>query len=245
MSQEKRIMLEDIIQKYGLVEYELDYHAYNDYAPQEKWKHHIIQHPEVLRDYISECGIIGSTIKDIMLRYGHIFHLGNLHKIEGYEELRSISDSNHSIVLGIEIDTPITLVTDKGVFEFEFAEDSTVNFSIKGAEEKVERRPLDSYDDFEFDITKIFKDIIGKKIVGFEIQNEKPEEAYLNRTGAFGFSVSDKQDAYVKSFSLKLDNGYALSVNPFIDFCELYLIDPDGNNIVISSAKVKDMIVTK
>ena len=66
-----------------------------------------------------------------MLRYGQIFHLGNLYELEGFEELRRISESNHSIVLGIEIDTPVTLVTDKGVFEFEFGDASTVTFADK------------------------------------------------------------------------------------------------------------------
>ena len=169
-------MLENVIKKYGLVEHELDYHVYNDYAPREKWKHHIIQHPDVLREYINECGIIGSTVKDIMLRYGHIFHLGNLYEIEGYEELRRISESNHSIIGGIEIDTPVTLVTDKGVFEFEFGDASTVTFAVKGIEEKIEPRPLDTYRYFEFDIKKIFKEIIGRKIIakgGLENGNNK------------------------------------------------------------------------
>lgn len=67
-----------------------------------------------------------------MLRYGQIFHLGNLYKIEGYEDLRSISERNHSIVWGIKIDTLVTLVTDKGVFEFKFVEDSTVLFTNSG-----------------------------------------------------------------------------------------------------------------
>ena len=155
-------MLEDVIKKYGLVEHELDYHAYNDYAPREKWKHHIIQHPEVLREYISECGIIGSTIKEVMLRYGHILHLGNIDYIEGYEELERISSCNAPIIWGIEIDTPVTLVTDKGVFEFEFGDASTVTFAVKGIEEKIEPRPLDTYRYFEFDIKKIFKEIKGK-----------------------------------------------------------------------------------
>ena len=44
---------------------------------------------------------------------------------------------------------------------------------------------------------------------------------------------------------VRLDNGYALSVNPLVDFCELYLINPDGENMVFSSMKLRDMVVTK
>lgn len=238
-------MLEDVIKKYNLVEQEFDYHDYNDYVPKEKWKHHIIQHPDVLREYINECGIIGSTIKDIMLRYGHIFHLGNLYEIEGYEELSSISESNHSIVLGIEIDTPVTLVTDKGVFEFEFGDASTVTFAVKGIEEKIEPRPLDTYRYFEFDIKKIFKEIIGRKIIGCEVENDTWEDADANFTGAFGHELSYGQDAYIKSFALKLDNGYSLSTNAFYDYCEIYLVDSDGKDVIIPPTKLKDMIVTK
>ena len=238
-------MLEDVVKKYNLVEHELDYHDYNDYAPKELWKHHIIQHPEVLREYISECGIIGSTIKEVMLRYGHIFHLGNIDYIGGYKDLKRISKCSEPIVWGVEIDTPITLVTDKGVFEFEFGDASTVMFSVKGLEEKVEPRPLESFDDFEFDISNIFKDTIGRKIVGVEVRNSEWAEVYLDFTGLFGYPISNEQDAYIKSFALKLDNGYALSANAFIDFCELYLVDPNGRNLTMSPAILKDMLVIK
>lgn len=238
-------MLDDVVKKYNLIEHELDYHDYNYYAPKELWKHHIIQHPEVLREYISECCIIGSTIKEVMLRYGHIFELGNIDYIGGYKELKRISKCNDPIIWGIEIDTPVTLVTDKGVFEFEFGDASTVTFSVKGLEEKIERRPLESFDDFEFDIGKIFKNIVGRKIVGLEIQKSKWEEVYLDFTGAFGRHISNKQDAYIKSFALKLDNGYALSVNAFLDFCELYLVDPDGKILIMPPDKIKDMLVIK
>ena len=238
-------MLEDVVKKYNLVEHELDYHDYNDYAPKELWKHHIIQHPEVLREYISECGIIGSTIKEVMLRYGHIFELGNIDYIGGYKGLKKISKYGEPIVWGIEIDTPVTLVTDKGVFEFELGDASTVMFSVKGLEEKVDPRPLDSFDDFEFDIGKIFKDIIGKKIVGLEVKNAEWAEVYRDFTGSFGYTISNGQDAYIKSFALKLDSGYALSTNAFIDFCELYLVDPDGKDMIMPPAILKDMLVIK
>lgn len=238
-------MLEDVIKKYNLVEQELDYHSYNGYAPREKWKHHVIQHPDVLREYINECGIIGSTIKEVMLRYGHIFHLGNIDYIEGYEELEKISNCNAPIICGIEIDTPVTLVTDKGVFEFEFGDASTVTFAVKGIEEKIEPRPLDTYRYFEFDIKKIFKEIIGRKIIGCEVENDTWEDADANFTWAFGHELSYGQDAYIKSFALKLDNGYSLSTNAFYDYCEIYLVDSDGKDVIIPPTKLKDMIVTK
>ena len=238
-------MLEDVIKKYNIEEDEIDYYSFDGFGPDKPWKHHVVQNPKALVEYIESLGIIGATITDIMLRYGEIYDLGTINRIYSALELEEFSCYQEPIILGIDVDTPIALVTDRGVFEFEFGDASTVMFSVKGLEEKVEPRPLESFDDFEFDISKIFKDTIGRKIVGVEVRNSEWAEVYLDFTGLFGYPISNEQDAYIKSFALKLDNGYALSANAFIDFCELYLVDPNGRNLTMSPAILKDMLVIK
>ena len=106
-------MLEDVIKKYNIEEDEIDYYSFNGYGPNKAWKHHVLQEPKALAVYIESLGIIGAKITDIMLRYGEIYDLGTINRIYSILELEEFSCDTEPIVLGIDIDTPITLVTDK------------------------------------------------------------------------------------------------------------------------------------
>ena len=216
-------MLEDVIKKYNIEEDEIDYYSFDGYGPNKPWRHHVLQEPKVLAEYIESLGIIGATIMDIMLRYGGIYDLGTINRIDSL----------------LDIDTPITLVTDKGVFEFEFGEASTVTFAIDVLNDKPVAHP---HRKFEFDIRKIFRAILGRKIVGYTIETTGWEDVSNNFTGSHGRSLDDKQEEYIKSFCFKLDNGCFLQFNAFFDYGEAYLLDMDMNLIYIPSSQLKDMV---
>ena len=232
-------MLEDVIKKYNIEEDEIDYYSFDGYGPNKPWRHHVLQEPKVLAEYIESLGIIGATIMDIMLRYGGIYDIGTINRIDSLLELKKFSCDHEPIVLGIDIDTPITLVTDKGVFEFEFGEASTVTFAIDVSNYKPVAHPHRKY---EFDIRKIFRAILGRKIVGYTIETTGWEDVSNNFTGSDGRSLDDKQEEYIKSFCFKLDNGCFLQFNAFYDYGEAYLLDMDMNLIYIPSSQLKDMV---
>ena len=232
-------MLEDVIKKYNIEEDEIDYYSFDGYGPNKPWRHHVLQEPKVLAEYIESLGIIGATIMDIMLRYGGIYDIGTINRIDSLLELKKFSCDHEPIVLGIDIDTPITLVTDKGVFEFEFGEASTVTFAIDVLNDKPVANP---HRKFEFDIRKIFRAILGRKIVGYTIETTGWEDVSNNFTGSHGRSLDDKQEEYIKSFCFKLDNGCFLQFNAFLDYGEAYLLDMDMNLIYIPSSQLKDMV---
>ena len=187
-------MLEDVIKKYNIEEDEIDYYSFDGYGPNKPWRHHVLQEPKVLAEYIESLGIIGATIMDIMLRYGGIYDLGTINRIDSLLELKKFSCDHEPIVLGIDIDTPITLVTDKGVFEFEFGEASTVTFAIDVLNDKPVAHP---HRKFEFDIRKIFRAILGRKIVGYTIETTGWEDVSNNFTGSHGRSLDDKQEEFI------------------------------------------------
>lgn len=233
-------MLEDVIKKYKIEEDEIDYYSFNGYGPNKPWKHHVLQKPKALAEYIENLGIIGTTITDIMLRYGGIYDLGTINRIDSILELEKFSCDHEPIILGIDMDTPITLVTDRGVFEFEFGEASTVTFAIDVLNDNPVAHPHRQY---EFDIKKIFHAILGKKIVGYTIETTGWEEVSNNFTGSHGRSLDDKQEEYIKSFCFKLDDGCFLKFNAFYDYGEAYLLDKDMNLIYIPSSQLRDMVI--
>ena len=233
-------MLEDVIKKYNIEEDEIDYYSFDGFGPDKPWKHYVVQNPKALVEYIESLGIIGATITDIMLRYGEIYDLGTINRIYSALELEEFSCYQEPIILGIDVDTPITLVTDKGVFEFEFGDASTVTFAIDALNENPVAHPHRQY---EFDIKKIFKTILGKKIIGYTIETTGWEEVANNFTGSHCRSLDDKQEEYIKSFCFKLDDGCVLKFNAFYDYGEVYLLDKDMNLIYIPSSQLKDMVI--
>lgn len=48
-------MLEDVIRKYNLAEDEIDYHRFDNDAPVEPYRCHVVQKPEVLKECIERC----------------------------------------------------------------------------------------------------------------------------------------------------------------------------------------------
>ena len=122
-----------------------------------------MQNPKALVEYIESLGIIGATITDIMLRYGEIYDLGTINRIYSALELEEFSCYQEPIILGIDVDTPITLVTDKCVFEFEFGDASTVTFAIDALNENPVAHPHRQY---EFDIKRYSRLYLVKRLLG-------------------------------------------------------------------------------
>ena len=174
-----------------------------------------------------------------MLRYGGIYDLGTINSIDSLLALEKFSCDHEPITLGIDMDTPITLVTDKGVFEFEFGEASTVTFAVDVLEDKPAPHPHKKY---EFDIKRILKATLGKKIVGYSIEKTCWEEVSYKFTGSHGRSLDVKQEEYIKSFCFRFDDGCFLQFNAFYDYGEAYLLDKDMNLIYIPSSQLKDMM---
>ena len=95
---------------------------------------------------------------------------------------------------------------------------------------------------YEFDIKKIFKEILGKRIIDYTIETTGWEEVSNNFTGSHGRSLDDKQEEYIKSFGFRFDDGCFLQFNAFYDYGEVYLLHKDMNLIYIPSSQLKDMM---
>lgn len=123
----------------------------------------VLQAPYILKNYLEECGIIGAQVLDIKTCFGTFDFKNYFTTLK--EKLNKEGDK--SISIEIELDTPITMKTDKGTFEFEFVDASTVFFTNSGL--MFDRPTFPGFEE-RIDIRTLFSSIIGQKIVGYEIE---------------------------------------------------------------------------
>ena len=147
------------------------------------------------------------------------------------EELKELD--HESLSAEIELDTPITMITDKGTFEFDFVDASTIFFTNSGL--MFDRHAFPGFED-RVDIRTLFSSIIGKKIVGYEIE-EVEEHSFF--TWSYGLDLDENQDSYIWSFSLILEDGKRLYLYAYYDWCEIKLLD---NNREVIRVKTNELL---
>ena len=189
----------------------------------------VLQKPYELKKYIEECGIIGSQVLDIKLCFG-TFHFRDFSLTCDIDELKELD--LESVPAEIELDTPITIITDKGTFELDFVDASTVFFTNSGL--MFDRRAFPEIED-SIDITTLFSSIIDKKIVSYEIEEGKEHSFF---TWSYGLELNNNQDSYIWNLSLILEDGKRLHLYADFDWCVLKLLDENREVVKIKVDKL-------
>ena len=190
----------------------------------------VLQKPYILKHYLEECGIIGAQVLDIKLCFGTFRFQNYFTTLK--ENLKEQSEED--LDMAIELDTPITMKTDKGTFEFEFVDASTVFFTNSGL--MFDRPAFPGFEE-SIDIRTLFSSIIGQKIVGYEIE-EGREHSFF--TWSYGLDLDENQSSYIWSLSLIFEDGKRLYLYADFDWFELELLDKDKEVVKVKCSELID-----
>ena len=221
-------MKHEIVTKNGTAHITVSYDYYGERII-DTIRFRVLQKPYELRKYIEECGIIGAQVLDIKLCFG-TFHFRDFSLTCDIDELKELD--LESVPAEIELDTPITIITDKGTFELDFVDASTVFFTNSGL--MFDRAAFPEIED-SIDITTLFSSIIGKKIVSYEIEEGKEHSFF---TWSYGLELDNNQDSYIWNLSLILEDGKRLHLYADFDWCVLKLLDENREVVKIKVDKL-------
>lgn len=252
--------MQEVIQKYKLKNLGGSDNFKNDEFDAIEWSAPIIQEPRILKEYLDASGIVGSTIKEIAIvgdnvsgldgiwvssLYYDEYHVdsdGIEHKIPAdyIKTLEWLKDYT-TILATYDIDTPVIIITDKGNFEIDSGESSTVRISKNCIPENMYAH--DSKMKMSFDIRKLFANLQGKKIIGYDIERETDfYEADFTFTGSLGMKLPENQECYIKNFKLILDDGQKLLFTNDYDWIYLALLDKDDKNVIINGKQIESFL---
>lgn len=210
--------MQDIIKKYNLENLGGSDNFDNNKFDARKWSAPIIQDPKILKEYLDASGIVGATIKEIAIVNDDMFGV-------------NIITSNFISTDEFYIDgfyNPIIIVTDKGNFEIDYSESSTVRISKNCLiHDMYASENLKKYKTQIEDIRKIFMDLAGKQIVDFSINEQDFFHADCDFTCSYGIGLDSEQKSYIKELIFILNCGKKLVFINDFDDATLYLLDID------------------
>lgn len=203
--------MQEIIKKYNLENLGGNDNFVNDKFDAKEWSAPIIQEPQVLKEYLDASGIVGSTIKEIAIVNTGLYSNTGI-------ELNYIDDTNFYID---DLLQPIIIITDKGNFEIDFSESSTIFLSKDSIPKTMYTSNLD------FDINKTFISLKGKKIIDFIIKEQDFLKADYDFTNSYDIGLDSKQKSYIKELIFIIENNKKLIFINDFDNGVLYLLDAD------------------
>ncbi len=252
--------MQEIIKKYNLKNLGGNDNFVNNKFDAREWSAPIIQEPRILKEYLDASGIVGSTIKEIALVGDYLSGLdgvwvstfyydyygtdseGIMHEIPAdYAKTLEWLKNYTTVLSTYDIDKPVIIKTDKGAFEIDSVESSTVRIS----KDCIPQHMYAHNDNMRmsFDIRKIFAHLCGKKIIDYDIEREIDfGEADFTFTGSYGIKLSANQDFYIKSLKLILDNGQKLLFTNYFDWTNLSLLDKDNKNVIINGKQLESFL---
>lgn len=203
--------MQEIIKKYNLKNLGGNDNFVNDKFDAREWSAPIIQEPQVLKEYLDASGIVGSTIKEIAIVNAGLYSNTGI-------ELNYIDDANFYID---DLLQPIIIITDKGNFEIDFSESSTIFLSKDSIPKTMYANNLD------FDINKTFITLKGKKIIDFIIKEQDFLKADYDFTNSYDIDLDSQQKSYIKELIFIIENSKKLIFINDFDNGVLYLLDSD------------------
>lgn len=210
--------MQEIIQKYNLENLGGNDNFINDKFDAREWSAPIIQEPQVLKEYLDASGIVGSTIKEIAVVHQnyHVYNRNIFYLENGRSNNFYIED----------ILDPVIIITDKGCYEIDFSESSTVRLTKDCLKRCMYDFENSFYED-KLDLHKTFSILNNKQIIGFTIKEQDFEHADNDFTGSYGIGLDSVQKSYIKELIFFTnDNRKFVFINDFDDGV-LYLLDAD------------------
>jgi len=215
------------------------------------WSAPVLQTPEEVIRKVHELHLVGRTVKDIAAvgmgynwnDYGideAVYHA--LEKLDD-DAKKSIKDREAFVPHGLdllcwaEIDEPLLIEFEDGdVLAIDFSEGSCVRMGLN--EIGLTAEPGTNRKTFHAD--RLFRDVIGRKIVDVEISSAIESPGF---TGSHGL-VLDEQPSYISKLELVYDNEShihprrRLSFEPWLDYGEVCIVDHSGQTLTVPSESV-------
>lgn len=189
------------------------------------WALPYIQDPKVLRQYIRDIGILGATIEGIQCVGSGIYELSGIYfgdRKDGHKDLELIA----------EVDAPVILVTDKGRFEIDYTESSTVFMGKNMIPRSAYCSAHADYTGYDSNLT--FSILKGTQIIGFQVLTQSFEQADNTFTGPYGLDLPEDQNEYIRLVQFFLSTGQRLVFESHFDWGYVSLFERTDEVAVIS-----------
>ena len=180
----------------------------------------LIQDPYDLLSILKAIKLKGKVIKNIKI-VGHCYDI-----IETFEEIVYEKLGDEKIIVEmfkddyefdreIEYDDPIIFEFEDGdKFEIDYGEGSSLKLGINSLPENIEC----GCNNHNLDGNIMFSNIIGHKILGFEVGMQDDFELTYDFTGSYGIKEPKNQKAYISFLRIILNNGLSIYFSNDFDY---------------------------
>ena len=180
----------------------------------------LIQDPYDLLSILKAIKLKGKVIKNINI-VGHCYDI-----IETFEEIVYEKLGDEKIIVEmfkddyefdreIEYDDPIIFEFEDGdKFEIDYGEGSSLKLGINSLPENIEC----GCNNHNLDGNIMFSNIIGHKILGFEVGMQDDFELTYDFTGSYGIKEPKNQKAYISFLRIILNNGLSIYFSNDFDY---------------------------
>ncbi|SHK52643.1 hypothetical protein SAMN05216582_106117 [Selenomonas ruminantium] len=127
---------------------------------------------------------------------------------------------------------PVIVMTDRGVFEIDFHESSSVRISKDCIPERYYNNSGNRFNR-SFDLRKILALLNGDIINNISVEEQNFSDADFQFTGICNIVLDSKFSSYIKTFTLHLDSGRKIVFFSDFDNGGFYVLDKDDSLIKI------------
>lgn len=210
--------MQEIIKKYNLKNLGGNDNFVNNKFDAREWSAPIIQEPRILKEYLDASGIVGSTIKEIAI-VSQNYYVYNT-------DIFCLKNGRSNNFYIDSILEPVIIITDKGCYEIDFSESSTVRLTKDCLNRCMYISENNHYDN-KLDFCKTFSILNQKQIIDFIIKEQDFYHAADDFTGSYSIGLDTTQESYIKELIFfTSDNRKLVFINDY-DVGLLYLLDAD------------------
>lgn len=181
-----------------------------------EWSAPVIQQPDLLKEYVHLIGLIGAKILDV--------NLIDFPCLSTFERISSWS---------FEWNNQLVLITDRGHFEIEYNESSSVRISKDCIPQWF--YSLDQSKNDAVDFRQLFSYLKNDRIIGITTKSQTYAEAEGDFTGSCGISLEENLPAYIKEFRLLLESSRQLAFSSCYDDGIISLYDKNNHLVRLDS----------
>lgn len=217
------------------------------------WSGITIQHPDILKEYLDLTGIVGATILDITVPHDNLYLIDGISSWDLYPttdtssemiafqkaDSRSWLEQKSFLPLQMKLcGDPIILITDRGTFEIDYSDSSTVFISKDGIPPKYYTPVMSPV----YDVKKVFAPFRNDTIINYQIIPEDPLYAVIDFTNSYSVGISENQTAYIQKLILQLQSGRQIALYNDGDDGMIDLLDAAGSILHIPATSLLDYL---
>lgn len=217
------------------------------------WSAPFIQQPSILKEYVNIIGLVGAEIKEVAIVGNSIYNLGRINvsslypdrqvkairkggRYEYYpwnleETMKWLAEVKYTDLYISSIDEPVIFLTDRGAFEIDFSESSTVRMSKNCIPSQYYQSDIGSM--YSFDVRKLFASLKGDSIKDVSVEEQTFNEADFEFTNSYAIGLEEDMPSYIKTINLHLESERQIIFFSDFDWGGVYILDNDGHQIRI------------